>query len=122
MMLILSASQPTVSATIPLRSGGTAIRRIASAIVTRMAVGVVRGPATGSLTGAHYPEHLGVDALDEIVTALVQLVDLPLGRGNLMVVVDTRAILFVPELDVGTRELTYQRSDSLVHHHSRKAA
>jgi hypothetical protein len=79
MMLILSASQPTVSATTGLRTprarGSTALR-----ITLR----------------SHHLEHLGVDAFYEIVATLIEFVYATLGGGHLMVVIHTRLVLFVP--------------------------
>src|SRR5688500_16248399 len=88
-MLSLSASQPTVSAT----------RR------TRL------------LRGADRAHHRFVDALDEIVPLLVQRVDPALGGRHQVVVVHSRAILLVPELDVRLREPRDQRPDRVVHAH-----
>src|SRR3569623_856890 len=87
-MLSLSASQPTVSAT----------RRISVA------------------SRAHRAKHLVVDALDQIVAPLIELVDVPLRGGDLVVVACTRLVLLVPELDVRARELRDERADRLRRH------
>src|SRR5664279_2625147 len=83
MMLSLSASQPTVSAT-----GGVSVAVLAH--------------------GAH---HLAVDALDEIVAALIERIDAALRGRDLVIVTRARLILLVPELDIGARELGDQRAD-----------
>src|ERR671915_79897 len=87
-MLSLSASQPTVSATTR----------------TRLALHVTRD--------LHYRL---VDALDEIVATLIQLVDVSLRGGDLMVVLDTRLVLLVPQLDVRLGESRDQHADCVVH-------
>src|SRR5687768_4295792 len=75
MMEILSTSEPTVSAT----------------------------PA--SLGCPHGLHHRLVDALDQVVAALVEAVHGALGGGHLVVVVDARLVLLVPQLHVGRGEL-----------------
>src|SRR5688500_10904771 len=89
-MLSLSASHPTVSA--------TACPRLA-------------------LRLAHRAHHGFIDALDEIVAPLIQLVDRALRGRDLVIVVDTRLVLLVPELDVRLGQLRDQHADRLVHHH-----
>src|SRR5687768_3399260 len=87
MMLSLSASQPTVSATLHLFT-------------------------------ARCPRHahdFRIDPLDEVVALLVELVHAALGRGDLVIVVDPRLVLLVPELDVGLREARDQGADRLFH-------
>src|SRR5687767_12708566 len=88
MMLSLSASHPTVSAT---RRTAAGLRR-ADRLHDRF-----------------------VDALDEIVALLVELVDRALGARDLMVVLDARLVLLVPQLDVRLREPGDQLSDGLRH-------
>src|SRR4026209_942376 len=69
-MVSLSASEPTVSA------NGASLRR------------------TDNL------EHRLIDAFDQIVALLVEAVDGALGQGDLVVIVGTRLILFMPKLDI----------------------
>lgn len=83
MMLILSQSQPTVSATVTLRG--------------------------------NYTPHFRVYPLDKVVALLVQPVDRTLGARNLMVVLDSRLVLLVPQLDIRLREASNQGTDRLVH-------
>src|SRR4028118_1591238 len=85
MMLSLSTSEPTVSA-----------------------IGAPAG-------GAHGVHHRLVDALDEVVAPLVQLVDGALGGRHLVVVVHARLVFFVPQLDVGLGQARDQGADALVH-------
>lgn len=56
-----------------------------------------------------------VDALDQIVALLIQLVDSALGRGHLVVVRNARFVLLVPELDVRLREARDELSDGIRH-------
>src|SRR5665647_117609 len=93
MMLSLSASQPTVSAT----------GRVSVAIVAIV---------------AHSVENFIIDLLDEIVAALIELVDVPLRRRDLMIVAGACLVLLVPELDVGARELGDERPDRLLSGHA----
>src|SRR4051794_10530096 len=87
-MLSLSASQPTVSAT----------GRVSLAILL------------------HCAQHFAIDALDQVVAALIELVDAALGRGDLVVITCTCLVLLVPELDVGAGELGDQRADRFSGH------
>src|SRR5687767_8829510 len=85
MMLSLSASEPTVSAT---------------------------GASARLLDGG---QHRLVDALDEVVALLVEAVDGAFGGGDLVIVVGARFVLLVPELDVGLRQACDERADALGH-------
>src|SRR5688572_3948105 len=87
-MLSLSASQPTVSAT------------ARPCIALRL---------------AHRLHDRLVDPLDQVVAALIQLVDVALRRGDLVIIVDASLVLFVPQLDVRLREPRDQRADRVVH-------
>src|SRR5947209_750926 len=87
-MLSLSASQPTVSAT----------GRVSFSIFV------------------HGAQDFVVDALDQIVAALIELVDAALGHGDLVIVTGARLVLLVPELHVGARELGDQRADRFRRH------
>jgi hypothetical protein len=52
----------------------------------------------------HERQHGLVDALDEVVARLVELVDAALGGGHARVVAHARVVLLVPEVDVGLRQ------------------
>src|SRR5690606_7537921 len=60
-------------------------------------------------------QHGLVDPLDQVVSRLIQSIDVPLGGGNLMVIRDACLILFMPELDVRRRELRDEGTDAFVH-------
>src|SRR4051794_26420606 len=90
-MLSLSASHPTVSATVV-------------APVTIL---------------AHRAQHLVVDALDQVVAALIELVDAALGGRDLVIVAGACLVLLVPELDVRARELGDERTDRFRWHFHR---
>src|SRR5687767_2111060 len=87
-MLSLSASHPTVSA--------TALSRVALRLTDCL------------------HDRL-VDLLDQVVSALIELVDVTLRRGDLVVVVDASLVFLMPELDVRLREARDQRPDRVVH-------
>src|SRR5688572_198722 len=89
-MLSLSASHPTVSATTSTRLALRLARRL---------------------------HHRLIDALDEIVPTLIELVDVAFRRRNLMIVFDARLVLLVPQLDVRLRQARDQHTDGLVHLH-----
>src|SRR5687768_5818654 len=89
-MLSLSASHPTVSATTSTRLALRLARRL---------------------------HHRLIDALDEIVPTLIQLVDVAFRGRNLMIVLDARLVLLVPQLDVRLRQARDQHTDGLVHLH-----
>src|SRR3954465_5670676 len=88
MMEILSTSQPSVSAT-----------------------AVVHG-------ASHERAKLLVDALDEIVAALIELVDVALRGRDLMIVVHARFVLLVPQLDVRLCQAGHEVADRLIGHAS----
>lgn len=52
-----------------------------------------------------------IDALDQIVALLVELVDAPLGCSYRMIVRHARPVFFMPQLDVDLAKLRYERSD-----------
>src|SRR5712671_3451364 len=90
MIVILSTSEPIVSAT--LRASGSR-----------------RAFPRDDLA------EFFVDALDQIVPLLIQLVHVALGGGDLMVVLHPRFVLFVPELDVRHRETRNELAQGVCH-------
>src|SRR5690349_12867602 len=88
MIVILSTNQPTVSATALALFGRGFFRP---------------GLRCALLAGDGLADFL-VNALDQVVAALIQLVDVALRRRNLVVVGYARLVLLVPQLDVRLRE------------------
>src|SRR6185437_734992 len=84
MMLSLSASDPTDSAT--------------------------RRPRF-----AHRTHHFRIDALDQVVAPLIERIDGALRRRDDVVVVRARSVLFVPQLDVRTRQAGNQLANAVAH-------
>src|SRR5207302_2189229 len=56
-----------------------------------------------------------VDALDQIVSLLIQLVDVALRRRDLEIVRHARFVLFVPELGVGLRQTRDKGAEGIRH-------
>src|SRR5262245_41655582 len=73
-------------------------------------VSATRGPG-----GAHRLHHRIVDALDQVVALLVELVHRALGRRHLVVVRHARLVFLVPQLAVGLRQLRDQLADGFIH-------
>src|SRR3712207_9287525 len=97
MIVSLSASQPIVSAT-----AGT------------LRVGTPGRP--------HELAEGFVDPLDQVVSLLVETVDVALGGRHLVVVLDARLVLLVPQLDVRRGEPRDELSDRVVHRRSYRLA
>src|SRR3954465_12190387 len=95
MIVILSAREPTVSAT----------RRASALLAARR---------SHALLGDDFPKRL-VDTLDEIVSLLIQLVDAALRGRDLTVVARARFVFLVPQLDVGHRKPRYEISKCVLH-------
>src|SRR5688572_29206259 len=98
MIVILSTSQPTVSATFP-------------------APGLFRDglPGRCALFPGDGLAHFLVDALDQVVALLIQLVDGALCRSDLQVIRNSCFVFLVPELDVRHRETRDELSNGVRH-------
>src|SRR6185312_9251714 len=71
--------------------------------------------AVGLLRGMHTLAHRFINALDQVIAPLIQLIHAPFGCGHLVIISNARTILLVPQFDVGGRELRHQTANSIIH-------